>query len=93
MFYSECSKSCNCDQKFSPVCGADNLTHYSACYAGCQNVTTADGVLKVSNGRERNKFEKLSLEERNCIFFRVDGFSFIRLYIRALYRIEHSCET
>lgn len=45
----DCARSCNCDHKFSPVCGADKFTHFSACYAGCQNVTSTNGVIQFSD--------------------------------------------
>jgi hypothetical protein len=49
-FELNCSKTCNCDRdKFSPVCGRDKYTYFSACYAGCQNTTLVDGkVVSVS---------------------------------------------
>lgn len=46
-FNSDCSDSCRCDKKFSPVCGADNFTHYSACFAGCQNASIVNGIEEV----------------------------------------------
>lgn len=45
---SDCVQSCNCDRMFSPVCGADKFTHYSACYAGCQNASSINGILQVN---------------------------------------------
>ncbi|XP_059480802.1 solute carrier organic anion transporter family member 74D-like [Neocloeon triangulifer] len=42
-FTPECP-SCDCDpDKFGPVCGADSRTYFSACHAGCSNVTLSDG--------------------------------------------------
>ncbi|KAF6210380.1 hypothetical protein GE061_013484 [Apolygus lucorum] len=33
----ECNKDCHCDKTlFNPVCGFDNMTYYSACFAGCE---------------------------------------------------------
>ncbi|CAH1774640.1 unnamed protein product [Owenia fusiformis] len=32
-----CNLDCGCDLGFSPVCGSDGVTYYSACYAGCNN--------------------------------------------------------
>ncbi|XP_020278196.1 solute carrier organic anion transporter family member 3A1 isoform X1 [Pseudomyrmex gracilis] len=39
-----CEATCDCDRnKFSPICGADGRTYFSACHAGCSNYTVADG--------------------------------------------------
>ncbi|KAG8321501.1 hypothetical protein J6590_045567 [Homalodisca vitripennis] len=39
-FESPCKLDCNCNMtKFNPVCGADKLTYYSPCHAGCHNFT------------------------------------------------------
>uniref|UniRef100_A0A0C9RC20 Solute carrier organic anion transporter family member n=3 Tax=Braconidae TaxID=7402 RepID=A0A0C9RC20_9HYME len=47
-FEPTCEPSCDCDRyKFSPICGADRKTYFSACHAGCSNYTVADG--KVSS--------------------------------------------
>lgn len=43
-----CKATCDCDlNKFSPICGADGRTYFSACHAGCSNYTVTDG--KVSS--------------------------------------------
>lgn len=43
----DCISSCHCDTTFSPVCGADKFTHFSACYAGCRNITSdANGTVQ-----------------------------------------------
>ncbi|KAF7402708.1 hypothetical protein HZH66_004975 [Vespula vulgaris] len=43
-FEPTCEASCDCDRnKFSPICGADGKTYFSACHAGCSNYTIADG--------------------------------------------------
>ncbi|XP_050424360.1 solute carrier organic anion transporter family member 74D isoform X2 [Adelges cooleyi] len=40
-FESRCSSQCVCDQEtFSPICGDDGHTYFSACHAGCQNITS-----------------------------------------------------
>jgi len=40
VFESRCSDRCVCDEEiFSPICGADGVTYYSACHAGCRNQT------------------------------------------------------
>lgn len=47
-FEPTCEASCNCDlNKFSPICGVDGKTYFSACHAGCSNYTVLDG--KVSS--------------------------------------------
>ncbi|VVC45455.1 Organic anion transporter polypeptide OATP,Kazal domain,Major facilitator superfamily domain [Cinara cedri] len=39
-FESRCVDLCVCDQEtFSPICGVDGITYYSACHAGCRNQT------------------------------------------------------
>ncbi|XP_014208402.1 solute carrier organic anion transporter family member 3A1-like [Copidosoma floridanum] len=39
-----CDTTCECDQnKFSPICGVDGKTYFSACHAGCSNYTVSDG--------------------------------------------------
>ncbi|KAK3930526.1 Solute carrier organic anion transporter family member 74D [Frankliniella fusca] len=39
-FEPVCNRTCACDDaKFSPICGADGKTYFSACHAGCTNVT------------------------------------------------------
>ncbi|EFN75596.1 solute carrier organic anion transporter family member 3A1 [Harpegnathos saltator] len=39
-----CEATCDCDRnKFSPICGADGRTYFSACHAGCSNYTVVDG--------------------------------------------------
>lgn len=39
-FEPVCNRTCACDDaKFSPICGADGRTYFSACHAGCTNVS------------------------------------------------------
>ncbi|XP_019621022.1 PREDICTED: solute carrier organic anion transporter family member 1A1-like [Branchiostoma belcheri] len=34
----ECNQHCNClDEEFAPVCGANDVTYFSPCYAGCKD--------------------------------------------------------
>uniref|UniRef100_H2Y4M8 Solute carrier organic anion transporter family member n=1 Tax=Ciona savignyi TaxID=51511 RepID=H2Y4M8_CIOSA len=41
-FVSTCNLNCGCDLNvYKPVCGADGITYYSACFAGCSAVGTA----------------------------------------------------
>ncbi|KAK7884707.1 hypothetical protein WMY93_027830 [Mugilogobius chulae] len=60
---AQCNSNCSCDkQKFSPVCGADDVMYFSPCYAGCSSINTTAGgevfsgcscvVVNVSSGRE-----------------------------------------
>jgi hypothetical protein len=43
-FELDCNATCNCDRnKFSPICGRDKNTYFSACHAGCQNMTLVGG--------------------------------------------------
>ncbi|XP_032670371.1 solute carrier organic anion transporter family member 74D [Odontomachus brunneus] len=43
-FEPTCETTCDCDRnKFSPICGADGRTYFSACHAGCSNYTVVDG--------------------------------------------------
>lgn len=49
-FEPVCNRTCDCDQdKFSPICGADGRTYFSACHAGCTsmsvNITAANGKI------------------------------------------------
>ncbi|XP_023718722.1 solute carrier organic anion transporter family member 74D [Cryptotermes secundus] len=45
-FELDCNATCNCDRnKFSPICGRDKSTYFSACHAGCQNITLVDGKI------------------------------------------------
>ena len=42
----DCNATCNCDRdKFSPICGRDKNTYFSACHAGCQNMTLIGGKI------------------------------------------------
>ncbi|XP_078662675.1 solute carrier organic anion transporter family member 1A1-like [Branchiostoma floridae x Branchiostoma belcheri] len=35
---NECNQHCNClDEEFAPVCGANDVTYFSPCYAGCKD--------------------------------------------------------
>ncbi|XP_034242693.1 solute carrier organic anion transporter family member 74D-like [Thrips palmi] len=45
-FEPVCNRTCDCDQdKFSPICGADGRTYFSACHAGCTNITIDNGKI------------------------------------------------
>ncbi|XP_015111203.1 solute carrier organic anion transporter family member 3A1 [Diachasma alloeum] len=47
-FEPTCEPSCDCDRyKFSPICGADRKTYFSACHAGCSNYTVTDGKVSL----------------------------------------------
>ncbi|CAD1478453.1 unnamed protein product [Heterotrigona itama] len=43
-FEPTCEATCDCVRnKFSPICGVDGKTYFSACHAGCSNYTIVDG--------------------------------------------------
>ncbi|CAG2054961.1 unnamed protein product [Timema podura] len=45
-FEPVCNTTCDCDKdKFSPICGRDGKTYFSACHAGCRNITIVDGKI------------------------------------------------
>ncbi|XP_059500706.1 solute carrier organic anion transporter family member 4C1-like isoform X2 [Stegostoma tigrinum] len=45
-----CNKDCNCIRSyFNPVCGANHVQYFSACYAGCSNASITDGILVYPN--------------------------------------------
>lgn len=49
-FNAACNTTCECDRgKFSPVCGSDGRTYFSACHAGCQRVNVTGGRSQYSH--------------------------------------------
>ncbi|XP_076657623.1 organic anion transporting polypeptide 74D [Halictus rubicundus] len=43
-FEPTCQATCDCDRnKFSPICGSDGKTYFSACHAGCSSYNVSDG--------------------------------------------------
>ncbi|KOX74274.1 Solute carrier organic anion transporter family member 3A1 [Melipona quadrifasciata] len=45
-FEPTCEATCDCVRnKFSPICGVDGKTYFSACHAGCSNYTIVDGKI------------------------------------------------
>lgn len=45
-FEPVCNATCECDRdKFSPICGQDGRTYFSACHAACTNLTVEDGKI------------------------------------------------
>ncbi|XP_046737187.1 solute carrier organic anion transporter family member 74D [Diprion similis] len=50
-FALTCETDCECDyNRFSPICGSDGKTYYSACHAGCSNyVVENDKVVSYSD--------------------------------------------
>ncbi|XP_044741368.1 solute carrier organic anion transporter family member 74D [Chrysoperla carnea] len=65
IFEPTCEPNCACDrEKFSPICGEDNKTYFSACHAGCRNITFVDGkiteffdCLCMANATEHHSFD------------------------------------
>ncbi|XP_040186393.1 solute carrier organic anion transporter family member 4A1 [Rana temporaria] len=56
---SVCNAGCRCSQDlYSPVCGADNVMYYSACYAGCSG-------RYVDHGNGRKVYENCSCVASN----------------------------
>lgn len=51
-FEPVCNATCECDRdKFSPICGVDGRTYFSACHAACSNLTvTVDGKIEEFSG-------------------------------------------
>uniref|UniRef100_H2Y4N0 Solute carrier organic anion transporter family member n=1 Tax=Ciona savignyi TaxID=51511 RepID=H2Y4N0_CIOSA len=48
-FVSTCNLNCGCDLNvYKPVCGADGITYYSACFAGCSAGNTYENCTCVS---------------------------------------------
>ena len=38
-YTASCNRPCNCSMDvYDPVCGDDNITYYSPCYAGCMSL-------------------------------------------------------
>ncbi|XP_014662179.1 PREDICTED: solute carrier organic anion transporter family member 4A1-like [Priapulus caudatus] len=55
-----CNIDCGCQsEQYSPICGIDGVTYYSACYAGCTTTFTENGTK-----------QKLAVTTRNVFFFR-----------------------
>lgn len=45
-----CNLTCACDfDKFSPICGADGMTYFSACHAGCSSLKKENGKTEFSD--------------------------------------------
>lgn len=42
---SPCNVVCQCEQKFDPVCGSNNIMYYSACHAGCRQQNEDDDTI------------------------------------------------
>ncbi|KAL1123562.1 hypothetical protein AAG570_002639 [Ranatra chinensis] len=50
-FEQVCETNCSCNQsKFSPICGQDGRTYFSACHAGCTNHTLLEGNVEQPGG-------------------------------------------
>lgn len=47
---SPCDRPCQCDDSvFAPICTSKGETYFSACHAGCANLTSS--LLPVGNSR------------------------------------------
>lgn len=73
-FHPVCNTTCSCDRdKFSPVCGVDGKTYFSACHAGCRNATVVDGkILEVKNlFFNKNSFFQIFLKKNFFYSFQI----------------------
>lgn len=91
-FEPTCEATCDCVRnKFSPICGADGKTYFSACHAGCSNYTIVDGkvasvsttdidrYLEIFSGYPlRGGEKKKKKEEHFSIYYSRFGFNNLR---------------
>ena len=49
-FQLPCNLTCECDMKtFAPICTSTGFTYYSACHAGCANLTHLPGDIAAAS--------------------------------------------